>query len=174
MCFSEQPAIDWQFPQPLPQNLLLPEAAINQKLPPLIPSLCSINLLFARMSPRTYETYLLTKFSIHYKSIIQEQPITWKRCTGQSVGKGAELSGSFPFSHSAPSPHVHQPRGFLNPILLGFYGVVTDRWPLIQPSAPLLGGIESSNPFIQVGSPGNQSPSLGYLVLSQSHCISIT
>lgn len=70
---------------------------------------------------------------------------------GQDVGKGCSPSTLSPSMPLFPqSPHVHQPRSSLSPVLLGFYGDfitqarLLNHWPLViklnlQSLPPLLG-----------------------------------
>ena len=70
-----------------------------------------------------------TVCSLDYQFIIKgcnSGTARWKRCIGQGMWEGAELSvTSLGAPPSQRTPRIYQPGSCLNPALLGFYGGFT-------------------------------------------------
>ena len=82
------------------------------------PSLGSIDLL--EQLPELRKTDYLLDYQFIIQGYNSEQP-DGRDVWGKVWGKGTELPCPLQVHHLPVTPHVHQPRSSLNPILQGFF-----------------------------------------------------
>ena len=111
---------------------------------------------FAKAARGTQRSILLTRLRVIMKGY-NSGTVRWKRCTGQSIGKGGRASMPSPAAMLLKFPRVHQPRNLQTPFSCVFCRGLIVRGTSDQNRLPWPGMIVATcMSYLTTGGPGKE------------------